>query len=309
MSSPSVRKDRTQRALVLVNSRARRGDGVSADVAAAFERAALPIDIVCPESAEAMGAAIRARCGGADRIVVAGGDGTVRGALADVIESGLPLGVIPLGTANDLARTLSLPTDIDGACRVIAEGHTRNIDVARANDAWFLNAASLGLSEAVTQRLTGAVKRKWGILGYAVCVYDAVRATRSFRLTLTCDGAVHRMRSIQCVVGNGRHYGGGATVAATATIDDGWLDVYSLDPQGIRELVAIALPLLAGRHAKLDRVRNFRCHAVRIESSRRRHVDTDGEMTTHTPVSVVQRPRLLEIFVRAESTFTVPEGE
>lgn len=292
---------RSRRVLALVNRKSRNGDDALHRIGYALDAVGVRCDVDAPDSPEAMCKAILEQAEDDDCIVVAGGDGTIRTALGAVIERGLPLGIVPLGTANDLARTLGIPASVDEACRVIAGGHTSRIDVGRANDAWFLNAASFGLSEAVTQRLSGEVKRRWGILGYPICVLDALRATRSFRIAITCDGERHEFRSIQCVIGNGRHYGGGATLAADAAIDDGWLDVYSLDPQGFSGLAALALPLLFGRYQRLDQVRNFRCRRVSVETRSRKHVDTDGEMTTRTPLQVELHPGALEVFVPSDA--------
>ena len=100
-----------------------------------------------------------------------------------------------------------------------------------ANGHPFFNAATIGLSNAAAQRLTGDVKRRWGPLGYPLTMIDAWRATHPFGASIDADGDRRRRASIQIVVGNGRHHGAGMTVAASARIDDHRFHFYSLDPQ------------------------------------------------------------------------------
>ena len=94
--------------------------------------------------------------------LVGGGDGSVNAALAGVMKASLPLGILPLGTANDLARTLGLPSDPVAAAGVILAGHTRRIDVGRVNEHLCLNVASLGLSVAITRGLTADLNQRLG---------------------------------------------------------------------------------------------------------------------------------------------------
>src|SRR5699024_8589490 len=119
----------TTRALVLAG-RSRATGALAAGLEVLREHGIEPL----VESLGEPAASIRRHRDRIDRIIVAGGDGSVNRALAPVLESGLPLGVVPLGTANDLARTLELPGDASEACGVIAAGHTHRIDVGRVNN-------------------------------------------------------------------------------------------------------------------------------------------------------------------------------
>ncbi|WP_265094641.1 diacylglycerol kinase family protein, partial [Enterobacter hormaechei] len=109
---------------------------------------------------------IRELTGVVDAIVVGGGDGSINAVLEGALAARLPLGILPLGTANDLARTLGIPPDPVAAAGIIQAGYLRQIDLGRVNGHLFANVASLGLSVELTRRLTGALKRRWGRLGY-----------------------------------------------------------------------------------------------------------------------------------------------
>jgi diacylglycerol kinase (ATP) len=232
-----------------------------------------------------------------DLVVLGGGDGTMNLAADALVASGKPLGIIPVGTANDLARTLGIPPYVPDACRVIAAGRTRLIDLGQANGKYFFNVASIGLSAEVTRHHRGARKRWLRVLSYPLSVFDAYRTMRPFRARIRCDDQRSRVRAIQITVGNGRHYGGGMTVAEDAAIDDQRLDVYCLKPSSFWTLLALFPALRYGRLRNRAPVLVWRGREVEIRTRRRLPVNTDGELTTRTPVLIKVAPRALSVFV------------
>lgn len=118
-----------------------------------------------------------------DMIIIAGGDGTLNAAAGGVRKVRRSMGIIPTGTANDLARTLHIPADIDKAIQIIADGNTRAIDLGSVNDKFFFNVASIGLSVELARELTPDLKRKFGRIGYALAAveYLLVHAPFVFR--------------------------------------------------------------------------------------------------------------------------------
>jgi diacylglycerol kinase (ATP) len=240
---------------------------------------------------------IGSEAGHCDLVVLGGGDGTMNLAADALIACGKPLGIIPVGTANDLARTLGIPPYVPDACRVIAAGRTRLIDLGQANGKYFFNVASIGLSAEVTRHHTGARKRWLRVLSYPLSVFDAYRTMRPFRARIRCDEQRSRVRAIQIAVGNGRHYGGGMTVAEDAAIDDGWLDVYCLRPGSFWRLLTLFPALRFGRLRRREAVHVMRGRVVEIRTRRRLPVNTDGELTTRTPVLIKVAPQALSVFV------------
>jgi YegS/Rv2252/BmrU family lipid kinase len=228
-------------------------------------------------------------------VIVGGGDGTLNAAAEGVVACGLPLGVLPLGTANDLARTLSLPTDLAAAAEVILAGRTRQIDLGRINGKPFFNVASMGLSIDVARAMTGETKRRWGVLGYPLAFWRASQRRRSFRADIRCDQERRRLHSVQIWVGNGRHFGGGMTVATDAAIDDGMLDLVSLAPRGFWGLI-LTSPLLRWGHHDDPRVRHWRGTEIEIHTHRPMPINTDGELTTETPARIEVDPKAITVF-------------
>ena len=224
--------------------------------------------------------AIRRDCREVDLVILAGGDGTMNSAVDALVECKLPLGILPTGTANDLARTLEIPTDLAAAAAVIGDGRRHAIDLGWVNGKYFFNAASIGLSAEVTRHHTKERKRRFWVFAYVLSLRDAWRHTRPFRARLRCDGRSTRLRAIQITVGNGRHYGGGMTVSENAAIDDGWLDVYCLRPGSFWGLLALFPALRLGRLRHRESVHVMRGRTIEVHTRRTLPVNTDGDLTT-----------------------------
>ena len=239
---------------------------------------------------------------GATDVVVGGGDGTLSAAAGRLAGRGVALGVLPLGTANDFARTLGVPPGLDGAAAVVAAGVRRTVDLGWAGERAFLNAASVGVSSALTHRLRGSRwKRIAGPLAYGVAGAAAARELPPFRARLAVDGARTELDALQVVIGNGRWHGGGRLVAPGAAPDDETLDVYVLRARSGRRathLLALArhaVLLLAGRHLEHPDVVHARARRVELETDPPLDVDADGELSGKTPVVVRVAPGALEV--------------
>jgi diacylglycerol kinase (ATP) len=250
-----------------------------------------------PESVEESRRLIAEHAGRLELVIVGGGDGTLNAVADRLIETGLPLGIIPLGTANDLARTLMIPVDPVQACAVIAEGRLHRIDLGQVNGKHFFNVASFGLSEAVARRLSGLAKRRWGIISYAISLFDAIKALRSFGVEIEHEGGRAVWRSILIAVGNGRHYGGGMTIADDARIDDARLDLTSLNPQKLWRLLLLLPALRRGVYAQREVFHTLQGRWFRIRTKRRMAINTDGELTTATPAEFKLLPSALAVYV------------
>jgi YegS/Rv2252/BmrU family lipid kinase len=296
---PSADVLQGRRALLVVNTKSRSGhDGFEA-ASAMLEATGFQLRREECLDADALRATIRRLAGSVDLVVLGGGDGTMNAAAPALMETGLPLGVLPLGTANDLARTLGIPLDLEGAARVIAGGHLRRIDLGEVNGKPFFNVASIGLSVEVTRELTRETKRRWGRLGYAIATCRALWRMRPFSAEIRHGGRVVKVRAIQIAVGNGRHYGGGMTVEEDARIDDGQLDLYSIEFAQLWQLLLIYPAFRAGRHGLWREVRTASCTEVEIRTRRPRSVNTDGELVTRTPARFAVRKGALAVLVPA----------
>lgn len=290
-----------RRALLCVNPASRTG-ALGTELADAVLRAG-DIHLVearCDRAAD-LPARILAHRDEVDCVIIAGGDGTMNAAGPALLETGLPLGVLPTGTANDFARSLGIPTALDAAARVIVEGRTRQIDIGSVNGHHFLNVASVGLAAELAQSLTSERKRRFGRLSYALTALRLLLQAKPFRATLLISGEEIEVRTMQIAVGNGRFYGGGNVVARDARIDDGILDLYSLEFSQIWRLALMLPTFKSGAHGMMREVRTARGGSFRVLTRRPRSVNADGELVTKTPALFTQQAAALEVYVPGTS--------
>jgi diacylglycerol kinase (ATP) len=238
---------------------------------------------------------------GIDAVVAAGGDGTMNGVADGILQTGLPLGILPMGTANDLARTLHLPFDLPSAAKVIAAGHQRRIDVGEVNEQAFFNVASIGLSAELAGKLTPERKRRFGRFAYALTALHVLATARPFSATIVTKQGSQKVQTLQIAVGNGKYYGGGMAVEADACIADGHLDLYSLEFKQVWKLLMLAKSFRKGAHGLWQEVRTEKCTSFEIRTRKPRPVNTDGDLVTFTPARFTVRPEAISVFV--------PKGE
>lgn len=284
-------------ALLLVNPNARRGRENLPQVRQLLAGAGIAFtELPDGKDATALGF-LREHAARIDRVIVGGGDGSLNGTAQALLETGLPLGVLPLGTANDFARTVGIPLDLPSAISVIARGNTVAVDLGQANGHPFFNVASIGFSADLAMSLTEEAKKRWGKLGYALVAARLLAGSRLFTATLEHDGRSEELRTLQVSVGNGRFYGGGMTVHADATATDGMLDFYSLEVDHWWRLLRLLPSLRRGTHGEWDDVRAFSTKALTIRTSRPRPVNLDGELKTTTPVDFRILEKAISVFV------------
>lgn len=235
-----------KRALLLLNPRARNGDGPMDAVRAILTKGGIELIDAAPTKNDNASDIISRQADQVDMVIVGGGDGTLNAAASGLVHTGLPLGILPLGTANDFARTIGLPTEPEAAAKIITKGKEQVVDLGEVNGHLF-NVASIGFSAELAAELSEKAKKRFGKLGYGIVAARLLARSRLFTAHLEHDGAVEDIHTLQVSVGNGRHYGGGMTVEENATADDGWLDFYSLEVDHWWKLLQL-LPQPARRH-------------------------------------------------------------
>jgi YegS/Rv2252/BmrU family lipid kinase len=268
--------------LVLINRCARKGAVDTDRLIEVFLRNGGRALIHFPDNPDRMGELIGDLAPGCRAVVIGGGDGSVNAALKPIMAAGKPLGILPLGTANDLARTLSIPTALESAVEVATRGDLRAVDVGLVNGNLFMNAAHVGLGSRVTAALGAGSKSRWGVLAYLGAVWRAVRGIHPFRADIATLTTRQELRTIGVAVGNGRHYGGGMTMQ-NAAIDDHLLHVYSLRPMPVGELIPVLFRLRRGTYAEHEKVDVLAADRLEVRTSRPRWVTVDGERRTRTP--------------------------
>lgn len=285
-----------RRALIFVNRKARNGDASIDPFLARLREGGISVEEQPCGSSGEMAQAIRGRAADCDCVIIGGGDGTLNCAAPALLEIGLPFGILPLGTANDLARTLGIAVDPVAAAQVVIDGNHQPLDLGEVNGRLFFNVASIGFSAELARGLTREAKRRFGVLGYALAAARLLVRTRPFAAHIDHDGGTETVRTVQVSVGSGRHYGGGLTVDETAVPDDGQLDVYSLEVRHWWQLLALVPALKQGTHGRWKHVRTFKTREVTIRTRRAHVINTDGELTGRTPARFRVIPSALQVY-------------
>lgn len=292
-----VIKDVQRRALLIVNHKSRDGNSCLNSTKDALRGHGIETINPSCDSKEDLHSIILELGPAVDMIIIAGGDGTLNAAASAVHKVRRSMGIIPTGTANDLARTLHIPADLDKAIRIIAEGNTRAIDLGSVNDKLFFNVASVGLSVELARELTPDLKRKFGRIGYALAALRVLSRARPFRVQIDCTDRSVSTFSLQVAVGNGRYYGGGNLVSREAAIDDSLLDLYSLEFAHAWRLLLMIWSFRQGKHIEQKDVRGLQGAEFEVRTRRPRPVNADGEIVTQTPASFKVLPRAIEVLV------------
>lgn len=233
------------------------------------------------EAADAERFALEAARGGADLVVACGGDGTLNGAVNGLMRhegEGVPaLGIVPLGTANDLAGFLELPADVPGAVRTAVEGRAWPVDVARVNDRFFLNVSTAGFGAEATKETADDAKRMLGSLAYVVTGVQKFVALEPRQARFTGDELVYEGEFLLYAVGNAGRTGGGNWLTPRAAMDDGLLDVCIVREMPRVDFVRLMPELRAGRHIGNPNVIYRHVRALTVECDEPLSVNADGE--------------------------------
>ena len=244
---------------------------------------------------------------GYELVVAAGGDGTLNeviNGIAAHVER-VRVGLIPLGTGNDFARTLGLPDSIEDCIDVLRGGHVRPVDLVRVTNGgmrYMLNVSAGGFSGAVGEKLTPEIKKSWGPLAYLRCAAEAFPELRAYRTSIALDAAApFELNLYNAIVANGQFVAGGTQVAPEAKIDDGQLDLVLVPERPLSEMVVMAAQMLVGTHLTSEAIIFRRAAKIVIESAPGMWFNVDGELIGNDPVTFEVLPRVLQFVAPNES--------
>ena len=289
-----------KRVLLAVNTRARRGEAAR-DLAAAALRAhgheVVPVEL--DGSKDGLSQAIVAHRERVDVVVVGGGDGTLLTAIDGLLETKLPLVILPLGTFNELARTLGVPTGNDEVAALVEGGARLELDLGCVNGVHYFNEASVGLSTRVARLQTGKVKKALGMLAIPVTTLRALRHARPLHLEVEdASGKRRQMRALQLTIANSYRFGG-VVENPEASLEDGQLWLYEIGVNGfwhnLRILASVAVhrfqrsPDVVAVRGKRFVVRSVHGHAHRVYA--------DSEDVASLPAEFTIVPRGITVLV------------
>jgi diacylglycerol kinase (ATP) len=246
---------------------------------------------------------------GATSLVVVGGDGTVHEVADGLLQAGLggavELGVLPLGTGQDVARSLRIPRRLDASIDVARDGRARTIDVGRATyttiggeaTAYFVNFAGAGISGAIASRANRTTKALGGRISFLWATVAVFSRWQPAEMAIEIDGERRRARLFEALAMNGDYTAGGMWMAPDAAPDDGRIDVVLIGDFSKAEFVTTFPKIYRGRHVSHPKVEIVRALELRVDAPSALPVVLDGEQPGTTPVRFELVPRALRVRV------------
>ena len=228
--------------------------------------------------------------------VVMSGDGLVGAVGGAMAGAETPLGIVPGGRGNDLARVLGIPDDPVSAVEVLAAGHARRIDVGEANGKRFLGIVSVGF-DSEANRLANETHFLRGNLVYAYAALRTLLGWKPARFTVRVDDERVRFTGYSVSVANSKAFGGGMYIAPDAELDDGEFDIVAVGEVGKLRALASMPRVFNGTHVEDDWVRVFRARHLELTASKPFPVYADGEHLSDLPASLRVLPRALSVVV------------
>jgi diacylglycerol kinase (ATP) len=237
---------------------------------------------------------------GTKRVIAVGGDGTLNEVVNGLAASDVQLGIIPLGTANVLARELVIPVnDIDGAVEVINNGNERRIDLGRAGDRFFAAMAGFGIDAAVVHSVVPEIKKLIGPGAYVIAGAESLLKEQPARFHIALDGKAIEVEAYAVLVANSAKYAYGVKVASHASVDDGMLDVMVFGRTSPAKIGLLhqAVKVLLSTHTSDPNIRYYRAKQVVVKSEPDVLMQLDGDEAGRTPITVEIVPKCLCVLV------------
>lgn len=286
---------------VLLNPKAVGAAERKADIARLFRATGIDAQIVELRKDQDPAAVARAARARTSTVVAAGGDGTVSGVAAGLVETRAVLGVLPLGTLNHFAKDLGIPLDLEQAIATIAAGWVGTVDVGRVNDRVFINNSSIGLYPSIVElreELQRQGHRKWPALVLATT--QVLRQHRGVVVRIEVNGRRALRRTPFVLVGNNEYELEGLRLGSRTRLDGGTLFTYLAPRVHTRELPMLFARALLGRVRQLGAFEIVAAPELWIDTPNARHIRIalDGELATMiTPLHYRSCPGALKVLV------------
>lgn len=290
-------------AAVVFNLRSRRGRDLARPALEALRRQGLLIKEAhfARSGPEMMKAARQAVESGAGTIVVGGGDGTISSVVNLLARRrDLVLGILPVGTGNEVARILGIPLDLDGACRVIAEGRPEAVDLVEANGRYFLHTGLIGYPAKVNHSIPPWLKARFGKVAYTLSLLRAMLGARPFHARVTGGGLAWEGETVAVIAGNGRFHLPAHVLLPRRGGREPGLVVYTPRGSQLSTIFRLAVGLWITRARQPDLLFAIRGDSVTVEASPPQDLDLDGEYARQTPVHFQLARAALRVLVPAQ---------
>lgn len=218
-------------------------------------------------------------------LIVGGGDGTVSSALDRLVTMTIEIGIIPLGTTNNFARSLNMPLTIEESVSTIRNKAARVVDLGKIDGDYFTNVAGVGLSARIADAVTDKQKRRWGRFAYALVGLRQLFTYKPFLVTLQDPDKELSitMETRQIIIANGRYHAG-KEIAGDAKIDNAQLIIFALGGRSLISFIKHMTDFYMGRRKKVAHASYFIGRRVDISTNQPQLIELDGEVKHKTPV-------------------------
>jgi len=233
-------------------------------------------------------------------LIICGGDGTIHNVLPDAVNAKVPVGILPAGTANVLARELDIPTSMDGAIQILGKGRTRLMRLGKANGRYFHLMAGIGADGYIINQVGLSLKR---FLGVAAFYLTAISKFWSYKLRPFQVDLGHSSHTATfAVISNARYYGGHLLLTPHASVFDDMLDVCLFTSTNHIRFLSYLWGSLKGNHLTYYDVIYEKVRRIEVSGDQSVHVQLDGEVAGHLPMKIVSDEGRLEVVVPSSAT-------
>ena len=277
----------SRRAVLVVNTRSRHGEGAYSEVQRRLAEAGMALDAAYPvRHAERAPEIVREEIAkGHKFIIIGGGDGTISSVVDHFAYTSVVFGVLPLGTANSFARTIGIPLDLAGAIDVLVNGKVADIDLGKINNDYFANGSSIGMPAIVGRATPHSLKNWFGRGAYALVAASKFVRYKPFRCIVTINGEQTSFEALDVVIASGG-YQGGVLVAREANPDDGKIVIHILKGPSKWALAKKWARMGLGVPFGPDDIEALRVPELTIDTVPKQYVAVDGEVIAQTPIRV-----------------------
>ncbi len=237
-------------------------------------------------------------CGRFEHVVAVGGDGTIHEVVNGLVGKKHKFGIVPVGSGNDFVKAVGIPLQIEAAFNAIAAGHTKPVDVGKADSVFFPNGLGIGF-DAWVVRQSQLVRR---LRGNAIYLYSVLRTIYNYKppeVRISFNSTIREEKLFMITVGNGVSLGGGFKLTPFAVLDDGLLDLTIIEDLTKPEIYKKLLGVYTGKHTQMPQVATDRSASLNVESEEGFAVHLDGELMSlnkkQIHISII--PKALEVIV------------
>jgi len=231
-----------------------------------------------------------------DIVVASGGDGTINEVACAMVNTGIPMGILPAGSGNGLARCLGISMSYALALRTIIRGKTKLMDVASVNDKLFTSIAGIGFDAFVAKKFADKAIR--GMLSYMQIILQEFRHYKPVRYNLTIDGKNIEKLALMIVFANSDQFGFNTRIAPDAKVDDGLLDVCVLRKMPVSKLLSVGYHSLRGTLAETGFIEYYKGKEISINNIDDPLMNIDGEpKIVNSPLNISIKPLSLCVIV------------